>query len=123
MVFMLSYGSFDLGRAPCSARTGQPVHFHRTAHSPPPLPWPESGRGGYPARMQLVTRLVLILAILASPAIAAEHLVGRARVIDGDTIVVGGVHVRLQGVAAPEVAHPGQPQDEPGGPEAWAFMQ
>ena len=67
--------------------------------------------------MQLVTRLVLILAILASPAIAAEHLVGRARVIDGDTIVVGGVHVRLQGVAAPEVAHPGQLQDEPGGPE------
>jgi hypothetical protein len=53
--------------------------------SPPPLPWPESGRGGYLARMQLVTRLVLILAILASPAIAAEHLVGRARVIDGDT--------------------------------------
>ena len=38
-------------------------------------------------------------------------------VIDGDTIVVGGVHVRLQGVAAPEVAHPGQLQDEPGGPE------
>jgi micrococcal nuclease len=48
---------------------------------------------------------------------------GRARVIDGDTIVVGGVHVRLQGVAAPEVAHPGQPQDEPGGPEAKAFIQ
>ncbi len=26
-------------------------------------------------------------------------------------------------MAAPEVAHPGQPQDEPGGPEARAFMQ
>jgi endonuclease YncB( thermonuclease family) len=73
--------------------------------------------------MQLVAYLALILAILASPAIAAERLVGRARVIDGDTLVVGGVHVRLQGVAAPEVAHPGQPQDEPGGPEAKAFMQ
>jgi endonuclease YncB( thermonuclease family) len=37
--------------------------------------------------------------------------------------VVGGVHARLQDVAEPEVAHPGQPQDEPGGPEARAFMQ
>ena len=42
--------------------------------------------------------------------------------IDGDTIVVGGVHVRLQGVAALEVAHPGQPHDEPGGPQARDFM-
>jgi micrococcal nuclease len=73
--------------------------------------------------MRPALRLVLLLALLASPAVAGERLVGRARVIDGDTIVIGGVHVRLQGVAAPEVAHPGQPQDEPGGPEAWAFMQ
>jgi endonuclease YncB( thermonuclease family) len=73
--------------------------------------------------MQPVTCLILVLVLLALPVMAAERLVGRARVIDGDTIVVGGVHVRLQGVAAPEVAHPGQPQDEPGGPEARAFMQ
>jgi micrococcal nuclease len=43
-------------------------------------------------------------------------------VIDGDPIVVGGVHVRLQGVAAPEVAHLGLPQDEPGGPQARDFL-
>ena len=73
--------------------------------------------------MQPAVSLVLLLGLLASPAMAAERLVGRAGVIDGDTIVVGGVHVRLQGVAAPEVAHPGQPDDEPGGPEARAFMQ
>jgi endonuclease YncB( thermonuclease family) len=73
--------------------------------------------------MQPVVHLVLLLALLASPALAAERLVGRARVIDGDTIVVGGVHVRLQGVTAPEVAHSGQPDDEPGGLEAKAFMQ
>jgi hypothetical protein len=53
----------------------------------------------------------------------AERLIGRAHVIDGDTLVVAGVHVRLQGVAAPEVAHPGLPHDEPGGPEAKAFLQ
>jgi micrococcal nuclease len=37
--------------------------------------------------------------------------------------VVDGLHVRLQGVAAPEVAHPGSPHDESGGPEARAFMR
>jgi len=73
--------------------------------------------------MQPTVRLVLLLGLLVSPALAAERLVGRTRVIDGDPIVVGGVHVRLQGVAAPEVAHPGQPDDEPGGPEARALMQ
>ena len=30
--------------------------------------------------------------------------------------------MRLQGVAAPEVEHPGFPHDEPGGPEARDFM-
>jgi endonuclease YncB( thermonuclease family) len=67
--------------------------------------------------VRLVLVLVLVLGLLASSSMVAERLVSRARVIDGDTIVVGGVHVRLQGVAAPEVAHPGQLQDEPGGPE------
>jgi endonuclease YncB( thermonuclease family) len=49
-------------------------------------------------------------------------LVGRAHVIDGDPLVVGGVHVRLRGVAAPEVVHPGQSHNEPGGPEARDFI-
>jgi micrococcal nuclease len=89
----------------------------------PPLSWPTSGRHGYAACMRPAVRLALILGLLVSPATAAERLVGRARVIDGDTIVVDGVHVRLQGVAVPEVAHPGQPQDELGGPEAQAFVQ
>jgi endonuclease YncB( thermonuclease family) len=42
-------------------------------------------------------------------------------VLDGDTITIDGIHVRLKGVAAPEVAHLGQP-DEPGGEAAKAFM-
>ena len=46
----------------------------------------------------------------------------RARAIDGDTIVVGGIHVRLKGLDAPEIEHPGQPEPEPGGPEAAAFV-
>ncbi len=62
---------------------------------------------------------ILLLATL--PAHAAERLVGRAHVLDGDTIVVAGIHVRLKGVAAPEVAHAGE-AGEPGGDEARAFM-
>ena len=52
---------------------------------------------------------------------AGERLVGRARVTDGDTLKVGGVAVRLKGLAAPEVAHGGD-LGEPGGIEAKAFM-
>ena len=58
---------------------------------------------------------------LALPADAGERLAGRAHVLDGDTIAVGGIHVRLKGVAAPEVAHFGEP-GEAGGKEAQKFM-
>ena len=64
--------------------------------------------------------LVAFLA-LSLPAMAGERLAGRAHVLDGDTIVVSGIHVRLKGVAAPEVAHFGEP-GEPGGEAAKAFM-
>ena len=49
---------------------------------------------------RLVAALVLTLSV---PASAGERLVGRARVTDGDTLKVGGVAVRLKGLAAPEV--------------------
>jgi len=49
-------------------------------------------------------------------------MVGRTRVIDGDTIAVAGVTVRLKGVAAPETPHSSSP-GEPGGYEAKAFME
>jgi endonuclease YncB( thermonuclease family) len=62
----------------------------------PPLADPRQTRLS-PACMQPAVSLVLLLGLLVSPALAAERLVGRTRVIDGDTIVVAGVHVRLQG--------------------------
>jgi micrococcal nuclease len=67
---------------------------------------------------RLVAGLVLGLVL---PAVAGERLVGRAKVIDGDTITVDGIHVRLKGVAAPEVAHFGR-SGEPGGEEARDFV-
>jgi endonuclease YncB( thermonuclease family) len=43
---------------------------------------------------------------------------GSVRVIDGDTIAIGSVHVRLNGVDAPEVVHPGYDHDDDFGPES-----
>ena len=69
----------------------------------------------------MIARVLAVLLILAAPVIAGERLVGRARVTDGDTLRVGGVAVRLKGLAAPEVAHGGDP-GESGGVEAKAYM-
>jgi len=50
----------------------------------------------------------------------SNTLAGPVRVIDGDTIVLTdtNTHIRLNGVDAPEVVHPGYDQDDPFGPEA-----
>jgi endonuclease YncB( thermonuclease family) len=45
-----------------------------------------------------------------------DRLTGRARVVDGDTLEVSGVAVRLKGLAAPE-------RRQAGGAEATAFMR
>lgn len=60
-------------------------------------------------------RTVLALILLSSHALAGETISGSARARDGDTIVVAGVPVRLNGVAAPE-------RSEPGGHEATEAM-
>ena len=66
--------------------------------------------------------LIIILAIAAIVLVAfqavrsgdqIEDVVGK--VIDGDTLYVGSVNIRLQGIAAPEL-------DEPFGPEARDFL-
>jgi endonuclease YncB( thermonuclease family) len=48
--------------------------------------------------------LILIVSLLATPALAAPN--GTIRVIDGDTIDVGGRRVRLYGIDAPEMGQP-----------------
>lgn len=63
--------------------------------------------------MRTVLRLAAVLMVLAAfPAVA--DMVGKARVVDGDTIEFAGRHVDLYGVDAPE---PGQ-TCEAGG-KAW----
>ncbi|WFS07666.1 thermonuclease family protein [Methylobacterium sp. 391_Methyba4] len=44
------------------------------------------------------------LILLTSPALAAEPIVGRPSVIDGDTVVIRGTRIRLHGIDAPESA-------------------
>ncbi|PTV97250.1 endonuclease YncB(thermonuclease family) [Rhodobacter aestuarii] len=48
-----------------------------------------------------MVKWVLIALLMAQP-VAAEVVQGRARVIDGDTLAIGAVRVRLHGIDAPE---------------------
>jgi endonuclease YncB( thermonuclease family) len=75
-------------------------------------------------------RLLLVVAVVlavAAGGVAGERLgrTGQGRVdavLDGDTIVVDGVHVRVIGVDTPEIAH----RDAPaacGGDDAAAFVR
>lgn len=42
------------------------------------------------------------LLLLTGPVLAAEPIVGRASVTDGDTVVIRGTRIRLHGIDAPE---------------------
>ena len=44
----------------------------------------------------------LIVGALAGPALAAEPIIGRASVVDGDTIDIHGERIRFNGIDAPE---------------------
>ena len=53
-----------------------------------------------------MTRTMCALGLVAFLAVQngawATDLVGAARVLDGDTLVIGETHVRLEGIDAPE---------------------
>jgi endonuclease YncB( thermonuclease family) len=53
--------------------------------------------------MKRTVLLGLLLALYTLPALGADNITGRARAIDGDTMKVGGVEIRLFGVDAPEL--------------------
>jgi endonuclease YncB( thermonuclease family) len=73
--------------------------------------------------LALVATLVVTLCAALAHA-APRQLAGRAHAVDGDTIKVAGVTVRLQGVAAPELAHHELGiREEPGGAAAADFMR
>lgn len=45
---------------------------------------------------------ILIFAALSSSVVSAQDLVGIASIIDGDTIEIHGIHIRMLGIDAPE---------------------
>ncbi len=48
-------------------------------------------------------RILIVLALLSAAAVPAQaDIAGTAQVIDGDTIVIAGEHVRLEGIDSPE---------------------
>ena len=54
-----------------------------------------------PGRLQIAVAATLLLQVLTLPA-HAETLSGQARVVDGDTFVISGQRIRLNGIDAPE---------------------
>src|SRR5215471_16431255 len=55
----------------------------------------------HPRRIARMRWLVGIL-LLATTAAASESIIGRASVVDGDTLEIHGTRIRLWGVDAPE---------------------
>lgn len=67
----------------------------RRVHGPAPLPWPRlTPPSPWPGRAPLQT--------IPQPS----TICGRCYVIDGDTIQIGKVRLRLAGIDAPELQHP-----------------
>lgn len=80
------------------------------------------GRGGWSSKPRRRAPLIVITtptparpAIPSSPA--PTVLQGRCWVVDGDTIVIDKVHIRLAGIDAPELDHPWGKQSK------WALVQ
>jgi endonuclease YncB( thermonuclease family) len=48
-------------------------------------------------------RVVLAVFLLLAPSVAAADITGKARVVDGDTIWIGEMKIRLHGIDAPEM--------------------
>jgi endonuclease YncB( thermonuclease family) len=80
------------------------------------LTLPHSANCRYLLPMRIFTLAVVLLALLPAPLLA-QDIVGRASVIDGDTIEVRGTRIRLSGIDAPESRQTCQK------PEAWRCGQ
>jgi endonuclease YncB( thermonuclease family) len=52
---------------------------------------------------KLKNKAIIALLLLAASTAGAADLVGRARIIDGDTLEVAGTRIRLFGIDAPEL--------------------
>lgn len=78
------------------------------AARPKPKPIPARTWTGTPHAPATLTPKARRALALVEEARRAERciLTGKAWVVDGDTIVIDGVHIRLAGIDAPELDHP-----------------
>lgn len=74
------------------------------------------GRGGWTSQRRRREPLIIITNPIPSPQ-TPTVLRGRCWVVDGDTIVIDKVHIRLAGIDAPELDHPWGKQSK------WALVQ
>jgi endonuclease YncB( thermonuclease family) len=56
-----------------------------------------------PVRTALAASVLCVASIFGGDSANAEQIIGRAHVIDGDTIEIAGARVRLHGIDAPEL--------------------
>lgn len=75
-----------------------------------------SRRGGTPAQREWREPLIIVSPPTPPPQ-TETVLRGRCWVVDGDTIVIDKVHIRLAGIDAPELDHPWGKQAK------WALVQ
>jgi endonuclease YncB( thermonuclease family) len=70
----------------------------RVEHIPLPVVLPGSAEAAPPPQTSIATEPERLL--------FPKALVGKAYVIDGDTIVINKIHIRIAGIDAPEMDHP-----------------
>jgi len=106
-LFRLIVRALSSGASPQPRRRARPLQ-----KNPPPRPWgepraksrPTVAKKAPPGAQRLASAAVVrVQTVVASRERAIS---GRCWVIDGDTIVIGKINIRLAGIDAPELDHP-----------------
>ena len=59
---------------------------------------------------QILCKFLIIAPLIFSTALSSDKIVGKAKVIDGDTITINSINIRFSGIDAPESFYKGKSQ-------------